>query len=351
MEVLRYTKDTISKTGSNDMERESTELTKQERKDMDLARRKRINRYKAAIVWVFLASTILPVLTGSVLLWKVDAMEREVLTMAGAEGSDLATLRSSGEALLSNPNVSMELLAGGMLEDMAVPGDLERKDPAGELGMEDKRVYLTFDDGPSIYTGQILDILAANDVKATFFVIARENETYWPYYTRILEEGHTLGMHSYTHDYNQVYASLDSFEADVNQLSGFLYDRTGEYPTIYRFPGGSSNTVSNVPVQDCIAYLNEQGITYYDWNALNGDAVTDELSTDRLIENIMNSVRKNNTSIVLMHDMQSRHNTVESLQELIDILKEEGYEILPIDEDTPLIQHIPFDSGFQNSVD
>lgn len=330
------------------MKQDGIELQKQEQVNMDLARRKRINRYKAAIIWVFLASTILPVFISCILLRQVNAMERKVLIMAGAEGSDLTTLRSSGEALLSNPNVNMELLTSGVLGDMAKPAGLERQEPEEA---ERKRVYLTFDDGPSIYTGQILDILNANDVKATFFVIARENESYWPYYNRILDEGHVLGMHSYTHDYNQVYASLDAFEADVSRLSDFLYDRTGEYPTIYRFPGGSSNSVSHVPISDCIAYLNEQGITYYDWNALNGDAVTDELSTDRLIENIMNSVRQNSTSIVLMHDMQSRHNTVESLQELIDTLKAEGYEILPIDEDTPLIQHIPYDSQFQGATD
>lgn len=337
--------------GSNDMEQKSTKPSTNEQINMDLARRKRINRYKAGIVWIFFASTILPILVSSVLLWQVSAMEQQVLTMAGAEGSDLTTLRSSGEALLSNPNVSMEQLTGGILNDVAEWQGLERRDPGEELGEERKRVYLTFDDGPSIYTGQILDILEANDVKATFFVIARENEAYWPYYTRIMEEGHTLGMHSYTHDYNQVYASLESFETDVSLLSRFLYERTGEYPTIYRFPGGSSNTVSHISMEECIAYLNEQGIVYYDWNALNGDAVTDELSTDRLIENIMGSVRQNNTSIVLMHDMQSRHNTVESLQKLIDILKEEGYEILPIDEETPLIQHIPYDSGFSGATD
>lgn len=330
------------------MKQNGIELQKQEQVNMDLARRKRINRYKAAIIWFFLVSTILPVFISCILLRQVNAMERKVLIMAGAEGSDLTTLRSSGEALLSNPNVNMELLTSGVLGDMAKPAGLERQEPEE---VERKRVYLTFDDGPSIYTGQILDILNANDVKATFFVIARENESYWPYYNRILDEGHVLGMHSYTHDYNQVYASLDAFEADVSRLSDFLYDRTGEYPTIYRFPGGSSNSVSHVPISECIAYLNEQGITYYDWNALNGDAVTDELSTDRLIENIMNSVRQNSTSIVLMHDMQSRHNTVESLQELIDTLKAEGYEILPIDEDTPLIQHIPYDSQFQEATD
>lgn len=332
------------------MEHSGRELSDDQRQIQ--ARRNRINRYKIIIIWGFFAGTILPILVSIFLLHKVDILEQEVMAMAGVGGSDIATLLSSGEALMSNPNVNLDFLEGEIDETRVEPEGLGPTGiPINNTTEERKRVYLTFDDGPSIYTGQILDILAANDVKATFFVIARENESYWPYYNRILEEGHVLGMHSYTHDYNQVYASLDAFEADVDQLSQFLYDRTGVYPTIYRFPGGSSNTVCNVPMEECIAYLNEKGITYYDWNALNGDAVTTELSTDKLIENIMASVRQNNTSIVLMHDMQSRHNTVESLQQLIDILKEEGYEILPIDENTPLIQHIPFDSGFQGAAD
>lgn len=311
----------------------------------DQKRRKRIERIKQMILLLFLAATLLPILSSSILLHRVSKLEQEVVQMLGSD-RDMKTLISSGEALMSNPNVDVDQLTGA---DGSQPEeDTQVQD---ETTGQQKRVYLTFDDGPSIYTGQILDILKANDIKATFFVIAREDESYWPYYTRILEEGHTLGMHSYTHDYNQVYASLDSFETDVNSLSQFLYDRTGEYPTIYRFPGGSSNTVCNVPMEECIAYLNEQGITYYDWNALNGDAVSSELPPEKLVENIMNSVRQNNTSIVLMHDMQSRHTTVESLQPLIDTLKDEGYEMLPIDEDTPLIQHIPYDTDFQDAAD
>lgn len=315
------------------------------------ARRKRIDRYKAWIVRLFLAATIIPSIVSVLLICQVNRLEQEVLAISGAEGNDLTTLVSSGEALMSNPNVDMEALTGEEWNTLIEPDGLEPSVLPVGAESEKKRVYLTFDDGPSIYTGQILDILAANDVKATFFVIAREDESYWPYYTRIIEEGHTLGMHSYTHDYNEVYASLESFETDVNRLSEFLYERTGEYPTVYRFPGGSSNSVTNVSIEECIGYLNEEGITYYDWNALNGDAVTEELSTDKLIDNIMTSVRQNDTSVVLMHDIQSRHNTVESLQGLIDVLKEEGYEILPIDENTPLVQHVPYNTGFQEATD
>lgn len=325
-----------------------TSLTNNERIQQERKRRKRIDRYKAILIWGFVLATVLPITMSILLLGRVQKLENQVTAISVAENEELNTLISSGEALMSNPNVDVDALEGTG-ESLVIPDNLEPNDPAA--AQEAKRVYLTFDDGPSIYTGQILDILDANDVKATFFVIAREDETYWQYYTRILEEGHTLGMHSYTHDYTKVYASLESFEEDVSNLSQFLYDRTGVYPTTYRFPGGSSNTVSNVPIEECIAYLNEQGITYYDWNALNGDAVTNELSEEKLIDNIMTSVRQNNTSIVLMHDMQSRHNTVESLQGLIDVLKEEGYEILPIDENTPLIQHVPYDIGFQDVTD
>lgn len=292
-------------------------------------------------------ATVLPSLVSIYLLQKVSDLEHDIETITSVDGGDYFTLLSSGQALASNPNVDVAYLSGEMSSEEQ---ENEEAEP-NETEQQSKRVYLTFDDGPSIYTGQILDILAANDVKATFFVIARQEDSYWPYYQRILDEGHTLGMHSYTHNYEQVYASTESFQQDIIQLSQFLEERTGVKPTIYRFPGGSSNTVMNVEVQDCIAYLNQEGITYYDWNALNGDAVSNELPPEKLVENIMADVRKNNNSIVLMHDMQSRHTTVESLQNLITTLKSEGYEILPIDENTPLIQHVRFDSQFDAEAD
>ena len=206
-----------------------------------------------------------------------------------------------------------------------------------------KRVYLTFDDGPSIYTGQILDVLAANNVKATFFVIGRDKE-YYDYYRRIVDEGHTIGMHSYSHVYQDVYASVESFGNEIEQLNQLIYDVTGVKSSIFRFPGGSSNNVAPLPIQDYIAYLNEHDINYYDWNALNGDAVTSGLTPEQLVSNIMNDVENNRDSIVLMHDLQTTHTTVESLQLLIDTLKSKGYEMLPISEETPLIQHVSCNS-------
>jgi peptidoglycan/xylan/chitin deacetylase (PgdA/CDA1 family) len=151
-------------------------------------------------------------------------------------------------------------------------------------------------------------------------------------------------MHSYTHDYKKLYASTESFGKEVDELQKLLKDVTGVESRLFRFPGGSSNNVSQLPIENYIAYLNEHNINYYDWNALSGDAVNGSLSPEQLVNNIMRDVRNNKDSIVLMHDLQNVHATVESLQMLIDTLKSEGYEILPIDENTPLIQHVSCNS-------
>lgn len=207
------------------------------------------------------------------------------------------------------------------------------------------KVYLTFDDGPSIHTEEILDILKENDVKATFFVVYTPDKSLWHLYKRIVEEGHTLAMHSYTHVYEDIYASEEAFEADVTAIHDFLYEQTGVDCKYYRFPGGSSNLVSTVDIQDLMGYLYESGITYYDWNSLSEDAVDLSLTPEELNENIMSTVRTNTgNSIVLMHDLRDNPNTADSLQALIDTLKAEGYQICPIDDNTVPVQHVTYEN-------
>lgn len=201
-----------------------------------------------------------------------------------------------------------------------------------------KRAYLTFDDGPSKYTDEILDILAENNIKATFFVIGKD-ETYYDKYRRIVNEGHTLALHSFSHNYGEIYSSLDNFAADIEELRNLLYDVTGVNCIYYRFPGGSSNTVSSVSMDTLVDYVNSRGLVYFDWNALNGDSVSAGLSASELVDNVMKDALRYDDTVILLHDLEDRHTTVESLQLLIDELKEAGYEILPIDENTPLIRH------------
>ena len=328
----------------------------------ELARRRRIELYKKIILYGFLVMTILPIFTSIFLLYKVNQLEKKLDYAVSEDGGDYLNLRSSREALLNNPNASSGVFADSVktvlgnasvdtnnasntekADQSVVESDAVAEDSEEREEGQGKRDYLTFDDGPSIYTGQILDILAENNVKATFFVIGRD-EQYYDYYKRIVEEGHTIGMHSYSHVYQDFYASVDSFGEELTELNNLIYDVTGTRSSIFRFPGGSSNSVAPLPIQDYIAYLNENNINYYDWNALNGDAVTSGLSPEQLVDNIMNDVSKNQDSIVLMHDLQTTHTTVESLQLLIDTLKGEGYEILPIDADTPMIQHVSCNS-------
>lgn len=207
-----------------------------------------------------------------------------------------------------------------------------------------RRVYLTFDDGPSSNTSRILDILAEYDVKATFFVVGKEEEQYQELYKRIVDEGHTLGMHSYSHKYDEIYQSVDSFAQDMSKLQEFLYETTGVWCRYCRFPGGSSNTVSKVDMYDLIAYLDEQDITYFDWNVASGDASNSYISKEAIISNCISTLQQYQESIILMHDASNKNTTVEALPALIEQIQAmDNTVIVPITEDTEPIQHISSD--------
>lgn len=202
-----------------------------------------------------------------------------------------------------------------------------------------RRVYLTFDDGPSTYTNEILDILNEYGVKATFFVVGKEG--YTEEYQRIVEEGHTLGMHSFSHKYQEMYQSLDSYKEDLKKLHEFLYETTGVDSRIVRFPGGSSNKTSKVDMQELISYLTEENIVYYDWNVSSGDASNVYVSAQQIANNVLNNVWKYDSVIVLMHDSSAKYATVQALPTIIEkILESENTVLLPISEDTVPIQHI-----------
>ena len=230
----------------------------------------------------------------------------------------------------------------------AAAGSVAQEDgQAGNMPVEteqSRKVYLTFDDGPSENTSKILDILKERNIKATFFVVGFDDEASRELYQRIVAEGHTLGMHSYSHKYDMIYQSLDAFKEDMSHLQAYLEEVTGVTPTIMRFPGGSSNQVSNVDMKELIRYVEGEGLTYFDWNIESGDATSQAYTSDELVQNVMTEVVKYDTSVVLMHDTSAKAATVEALVPMIDQLQEIGAELLPIDETTKLIQHIPVDS-------
>ncbi|MBP3195846.1 MAG: polysaccharide deacetylase [Butyrivibrio sp.] len=202
-------------------------------------------------------------------------------------------------------------------------------------------VYLTFDDGPSSSTDDILDILDRYGVKATFFVCGKPDAKYTELYQRIVEDGHTLGMHSYSHKYNVIYQSLESFRTDMDKLRIFLYETTGVWPKFYRFPGGSSNKVSKVDMTELCSYLDDSGITFFDWNVSAGD--DRGANKNEIYSNIVNNIPKFKHCIVLMHDAADKKSTVEALPEIIEAIQAmDDTVIVPITDDTLPVQHIKY---------
>lgn len=203
------------------------------------------------------------------------------------------------------------------------------------------KVYLTFDDGPSANTEAILDILDEYNVKATFFILGKEDEVSKELVREIYERGHTIGMHSYSHVYSEIYKSLEDFQADFWKMRQYIFETIGADSMYYRFPGGSSNTAANMDMQECIDFLTQQGVEYYDWNIISGDGSSRALAKEKIVENCTVNIQNYGTSIILMHDASSKKETVEALPEIIErILAMEDTVILPITEETTAVHHV-----------
>lgn len=205
----------------------------------------------------------------------------------------------------------------------------------------DKIIYLTFDDGPSKNTEEILNILDEYEVKATFFVTGISEE----HSAMIGEEakrGHAVGIHTYSHEYKTIYESVDAYFKDFNKTSDLIKAQTGNTTKIMRFPGGTSNTISKKYSSGIMSELAkqvaEQGYAYYDWNAENGDG-NSHLSADTLVRTALASVKGKDTVMMLMHDGGGNKATVKALPVILKSLKEQGFQFRIIDEDTPVFHH------------
>ncbi len=202
--------------------------------------------------------------------------------------------------------------------------------------------YLTFDDGPSENTEKILDILDQYNVKATFFVIYHKNME--SKYKAIVERGHTIALHSYTHNYRKIYASEDAYFDDLTKIHDYVYDVTGVDSKIIRFPGGSSNTISNKYCKGIMKTLKEdvvkRGYSYHDWNVDSTDASGNNRDPQVLLDNVKSRLTNSRKSNILMHDTgKMKQTTVEALPSIIEYIRSEGYEMERITEDSKVIRH------------
>ena len=301
-------------------------------------RQRRVQRLKRLIVIMLVMVFVIPVTISIVLAVQLHGLGKQVNELQAEIASMQIQLEEQKVGAADSQELTEEEASADVqtLENQNVWSESSGTTPA-DSGIH--KVYLTFDDGPSANTDQILDILDEYGVKATFFVVGKEG--YNDQYRRIVEEGHTLGMHSYSHVYRDIYESVEEYGQDLEKLHTYLYELTGVDSRIVRLPGGSSNTVSKDKIQDIIAYLGQQGMTYYDWNVSSGDAASGYVSEQQIADNVLNHVSEHHTSIVLMHDASGKNTTVEALPIILEkILESDNMVLLPITEDTVPIQHV-----------
>lgn len=204
-----------------------------------------------------------------------------------------------------------------------------------------KTIYLTFDDGPGAHTARLLDILKKYDVKATFFVTGYDNR-YNELLSREHAEGHTVGLHSYTHNYGLIYSSIDAYMEDLLKIQKKVMEYTGEESKIIRFPGGSSNTISRryrMGIMGDLAKKTEEiGFRYFDWTIASGDAGNTK-DSNRIVQNVISGIKEDGANVVLMHDIKSY--TVDSVERIIEYGLANGYTFAPITMDSPVVhQHV-----------
>lgn len=296
-------------------------------------RRKRINRMKTGIVMTIAIWMLTSLIAIIILSVQVIKLNHQVSGMIKNEVSteDKGSNKPSEQESQAVENRFPNIVTG-----------IDTKDNFAKEG-DTHYVYLTFNSVPGDNTEAILDVLAQHNVKATFFVVGTEEEGAAEVYKRIVREGHTIGMHSYSNQYSSIYSSKDAFKKDYQKLSDYIYELTGKRSKFYRFPGGSGNAISNVSMAEFVYILNKEKITYFDWNVSAGDAANTYTVQD-VHDNVLEGVSKYKTSVVLMHDNEKKSTTVEALGSLIEQLKNQGTVILPIDEDTKVIQYIKAES-------
>ena len=208
----------------------------------------------------------------------------------------------------------------------------------GKWISDSKIIYLTFDDGPGPYTQRLLDILDRNGVKATFFVTAA-----YPEYSYLIgteyNAGHSIGVHTYTHNYRKIYSSEAAYWSDFERMESVIQAQTGSRTNMFRFPGGSSNMVSSFNegvMTRLTTQATQKGYTYYDWNVLSGDA-GDTTDSSEIYTNLVNGVKSHNESVILCHDIKDY--TIDAVEDFIPWALSNGYTFLPLSENSITAHH------------
>ncbi len=210
-----------------------------------------------------------------------------------------------------------------------------------QTGANSGVIYLTFDDGPSLdITPKVLDILKAENVRATFFILNYDSDKE-KLVKREASEGHSIGIHGYSHDYQEIYKSVDTYMENITKLQSKIKKSIGITTYITRFPGGSSNTVSSFNPKIMTKLTKEvvkRGYKYFDWNVSSGDAGGAK-NKDQVYRNVTKNLVANRSNVVLMHDFSGNTKTLNALTAIIKYGKQHGYTFKAITKDTPMVTH------------
>lgn len=201
-------------------------------------------------------------------------------------------------------------------------------------------LFLTFDDGPGAGTEQVLDTLKAHGVKATFFVVGnRIGDDTAPLLKRMVDEGHTIGVHTTCHEYKTIYASVEAYLEDFHTTYEKIHDYTGTYPQIFRFPGGSVNSFNKSVYRSIIAEMKARGFTYYDWNISTGDA-SQGYTPESIVANSLKGLKYKDTgknAILLAHD--TNVTSAAQVDAIITAFENEGFSFAPL---SPIVKPVTF---------
>lgn len=291
-----------------------------------------IRFYRTLLLYILLGTIAVLLLTVVILAVSKGSVKKELQ----AETEKVHTLTAQIQALQNTP-------AGSFFkEDIGkdYPYTKEYPDLYAEpiqpspIDENQKVAYLSFDDGPSVLTAEFLDVLKEKGVKATFFVVGQELDTYADLLRRAVDEGHCIGIHSDSHDYEEIYASVDAYLQDFNQIFERVTEITGQKPNIFRFPGGSINAYNRSIYQRLVAEMTRRGFTYYDWTVDSGDAGYSP-NVEQMMENINWSTEVYIAPVVLMHDARSKRLTVDTLPQIIDAYQQAGFTFDTLDHRVP----------------
>ncbi len=291
-----------------------------EERNTDINEKSRVGLFKHLLVFLPLIVSVLSLVLSLVLMFRLNDLEERLKSV-------------SFNSYVEQTVVSNNYIVSNAEEPGQVTVSFEDDNTQ-------KRAYLTFDDGPSVNTEKILQILKEHNVRATFFVCGymEGDESLKPLYRKIVDEGHTIAMHSYSHRYADVYASAESFEVDLDKIHTLIYNETGVDAKIYRFPGGSGNTVSKLDMNIFKDILHDHGYEYWDWNVYPGNPTGSSIPKEKIVSGILDKIEGYDNAIILLHDTGAKNTTVEALPEIIEGILDKNIKLLPMSEDTPLVQ-------------